>query len=61
MGSPRAAIAAAGAVPEVMVVGGAALYAVLLPSAGRMELTLVEAQVDGTPGSPVGPAGVAGA
>jgi len=47
VGSPRAAIAAAGAVPEVMVVGGAALYAALLPSAGRMELTLVEAQVDG--------------
>jgi dihydrofolate reductase len=43
--SPEAAIAAAGA--EVMVVGGAALYASLLPRAGRMELTLVEAQIDG--------------
>jgi dihydrofolate reductase len=46
-GSPEAAITAAGSVPEVMVVGGAALYAVLLPSAGRMELTLVDADVEG--------------
>ena len=30
-----------------MVVGGAALYAALLPRAGRMELTLVEAEVAG--------------
>ena len=45
--SPEAAIAAAGAVPEVMVVGGAALYASLLPRAGRMELTLVEANLEG--------------
>lgn len=47
VGSPQAAIAAAGAVSEVMVVGGAALYAALLPSAGRMELTLVEADLEG--------------
>jgi len=45
--SPEAALAAAGAVPEVMVVGGAALYASLLPSAGRMELTLLEAEIEG--------------
>jgi dihydrofolate reductase len=49
--SPQAAVDAAmglpGTAPEVMVVGGAALYAALLPSAGRMELTLVEAEVDG--------------
>jgi dihydrofolate reductase len=45
--SPESAIAAAGSVPEVMVVGGAALYAVLLPSARRMELTLVDADVEG--------------
>lgn len=45
--SPEAAVAAAGAVPEVMVVGGATLYAALLPSAGRMELTLVEAEIEG--------------
>jgi dihydrofolate reductase len=47
VGSPEAALAAAGAVPEVMVAGGAALYASLLPSAGRMELTLVEAEIEG--------------
>ncbi len=45
--SPEAAIAAAGVVPEVMVVGGAALYAVLLPRATRMELTLVGAKPEG--------------
>jgi dihydrofolate reductase len=45
--SPEAALAAAGAVPEVMVVGGAALYASLLPRAGRMELTLLEAEIEG--------------
>ena len=47
VGSPEAAIMAAGAVPEVMVVGGAALYAALLPIATRMELTFVEADVAG--------------
>ena len=45
--SPEAAILAAGAVPEVMVVGGAALYAALLPVATRMELTFVEADAVG--------------
>jgi len=45
--APEAALAAAGAEPEVMVVGGASLYRQLLPQADRMELTLVEAQVDG--------------
>lgn len=45
--SPEAAIAMAGAVPEVMVVGGARLYAALLPVAARMELTFVEAEVAG--------------
>ena len=45
--SPETALAAAGAVPEVMVVGGAALYASLLPSARRMELTLLEAEIEG--------------
>jgi dihydrofolate reductase len=47
VGSPEAAIVAAGAVPEVMVVGGAVLYRALLPGAERMELTLVDAAVDG--------------
>lgn len=45
--SPEAAVLACGEVPEVMVVGGAALYAALLPRAGCMELTLVEAEVEG--------------
>jgi dihydrofolate reductase len=45
--SPEAAIRAAGTVPEVMVVGGATLYAALLPVATRMELTCVDADVAG--------------
>lgn len=45
--SPAAAIKAAGAAPEVMVAGGAALYAAFLPAAARMELTFVEAEVTG--------------
>ncbi len=39
--SPAAAIRAAGAVPEIMVVGGAAIYHHMLPLAGCMYLTLV--------------------
>ncbi len=45
--SPEEAIAAAGDVREVMVVGGAALYREMLPVAQRMYLTLVAAAVDG--------------
>jgi dihydrofolate reductase len=45
--SPLAALRAAGAVAEVMVVGGAELYAALLPWAGRMYLTRVHAAVAG--------------
>jgi dihydrofolate reductase len=45
--SPAAAISAAGSVPEVMVVGGAALYAALMPRAARMELTLLDVEVEG--------------
>lgn len=45
--SPAAALALAGAVPEVMVVGGGMLYRALLPHAQRMELTLVDADIDG--------------
>lgn len=40
--TPEAAIHAAGAVPEVMVIGGATLYRALLPLAHRMYLTLVQ-------------------
>jgi dihydrofolate reductase len=46
-GSPDEAIAAAGSVPEVMVVGGAGLYRDMLPMAGRMYLTIVAAVVEG--------------
>jgi dihydrofolate reductase len=41
------AIEAAGDVPEVMVVGGAMLYAQALPMADNIYLTMVETQVDG--------------
>ncbi|MBK1631790.1 dihydrofolate reductase [Thiohalocapsa halophila] len=45
--SPAAALAAAGEVPEVMVVGGATVYAALLPQATHMALTLVHADSTG--------------
>lgn len=41
------ALRAAGAVPEVMVVGGAAVYAVALPRCHRLVVTEVHAEVDG--------------
>lgn len=43
----EAALAAAGAAPEVMIVGGAAVYAAALPRATRLFLTEVHARVDG--------------
>jgi dihydrofolate reductase len=42
-----AAIEAAGPVPELMIVGGAALYAETLPRAGCLYLTLVHARIEG--------------
>ena len=42
-----AAIALAGDVDEVMIVGGANLYAQALPVADRLYITLVDAEVDG--------------
>lgn len=39
-------IAAAGAVPELMVVGGAAIYQRFLPLADRMYLTLVDGEFE---------------
>jgi dihydrofolate reductase len=45
--SPGAALVAAGAVPEAMVVGGAAVYTALLPDAARMALTIIDADFDG--------------
>ena len=47
VGSLDAAIAAAGAVPELMIVGGASLYAEALPRADRLYLTLVHTEVEG--------------
>ena len=45
--SLAAAFAAAGAAAEVLVIGGAQLYAEALPLAGRVYLTRVHADVDG--------------
>lgn len=47
VGSLDQAIAAAGDVPELMVVGGAALYTETLPQADRLYLTRVHVVVDG--------------
>ncbi len=45
--SVEEALAAAGEVPEVMIVGGAELYRQVLPQARRMYLTLLHAKVEG--------------
>jgi dihydrofolate reductase len=45
--SPTEVLGAAGDAPEVMVVGGAAIYAAFLPMATHMALTLVDAEVAG--------------
>ena len=45
--SIQEAIAAAGDVPEIMIVGGAASYEQMIPSADRMYLTLVHADIHG--------------
>jgi dihydrofolate reductase len=51
------ALRAAGEAPELMVIGGAEIYALALPSAGRVLLTRVHAAVDGdTRLPPFGPA-----
>lgn len=47
VGSPEAALSTAAGEPELMVIGGAALYRHMLPMARRMYLTLVKTQVDG--------------
>lgn len=46
-GSLTEALAMAGTVDEVMIIGGRALYAAALPLAGRLFLTEVNAMVDG--------------
>ncbi len=45
--SIAAALEAAGDVPEIIVAGGATLYAQLLPQTNRLYLTLVEAELHG--------------
>lgn len=45
--SPAAALALLADQPVVMIGGGAALYAALLPRAGRLELTLIDAHIQG--------------
>jgi dihydrofolate reductase len=45
--SLEAALALAGDVPEVFVIGGAELYAAALPRADRMHLTLLDADYEG--------------
>ncbi len=47
VGSIEAGVAAAGEVPEVMVMGGASFYQQLLPQATRMVLTLIDLEVMG--------------
>jgi dihydrofolate reductase len=46
-GSLEAALALAGDVPEVFVIGGAELYRLALPRADRLYLTLIDANYDG--------------
>ena len=46
-GSLAAALEIAGAVPEIMVIGGALLYAQTLPLAARLYLTRVDVDVPG--------------
>ncbi|MDX5445878.1 MAG: type 3 dihydrofolate reductase [Zoogloeaceae bacterium] len=45
--SVEAALAAAGAVPEIMLIGGAQLYAELLPRVGRIYVTRIDAAFEG--------------
>lgn len=47
VGSPEDAIAAAAGADEVMVIGGAEVYAAFLPLAGRIYRTRVHARIDG--------------
>ena len=44
---PDAALRAAGAAPEIMVIGGAELFRVFLPRAGRIHLTRVHGDIAG--------------
>jgi dihydrofolate reductase len=43
----EAALAAAGEVPEIMIIGGADIYNMALPIANRLYLTWIEADIEG--------------
>lgn len=45
--SPEEAIKAAGDAPEVMVIGGAEIFAQFMPLASRMYFTLIDGEFDG--------------
>lgn len=45
--TPAAALAAAGAADEVMIIGGGRIYEMFLPKARRLYLTRVHADIDG--------------
>lgn len=47
VGTPEAALEAAGDADEIMVIGGAEIYRLFLPQAQRMYLTWVEADLTG--------------
>lgn len=47
VGSPEAAIAAAGSATEIMVIGGGQIYGQFLPLANRIYLTRVHAEIVG--------------
>jgi dihydrofolate reductase len=42
-----AAVRVAGAVPEIMIIGGSDLFRLFLPRAGRIQLTRVHGDIDG--------------
>lgn len=45
--TPAQALAKAGVVAEMMVIGGGKVYETFLPQAGRLYLTYIDAEVDG--------------
>ena len=45
--SPQEALDAAGNVSEIMIIGGEEIYRLYLPQVGRVELTLVHAEIEG--------------
>ena len=53
--TPEQGLAAAGEMPELMVIGGATLYAGMLPRADRMYLTYIKADFAGDAWFPAWP------